>query len=50
MMRVRGGKVNLVVFKDADHFLFFTHEETVLARPEVWLGARTGGILAASGR
>lgn len=39
-MRAGGAKVELVEFKDADHFLFFSHSDAVLGRLEAWLAER----------
>ncbi len=41
-MRAGGAKVELVEFKGADHFLFFSHEDAVLSRLETWLAERMG--------
>lgn len=39
-MRARGAKVEVVEFKDSDHFLFFSHGDAVLGRLEAWLAER----------
>jgi pimeloyl-ACP methyl ester carboxylesterase len=39
-MQAAGARVEFVEFGDADHFLFFSHADAVLARLEAWLAER----------
>jgi pimeloyl-ACP methyl ester carboxylesterase len=41
-MRACGVKAELVEFKGADHFLFFSHDGAVLSQIEAWLDSKMG--------